>query len=460
TATLFLTQCGGVGEDGSGMTPPDTHTTGVVNGFGSVVVNGIHFDVRSADIVVDGIAGRTQADLRGGMVVDVVSRIAPSGNTGTATRLVYESLLRGNIEALPGAGVVSVLGQRIVIGEGTLFSNASEIDDLQLGDRVQVSGFRAPDGSLHATWVAKEGSGGNLQLTAFISSITGSSVRLSGLDIDLATAEFEGVTQATLAAGQLVRVVLQAAPTNGQAVARKISLVDRRTATSLSKQQIEGITAQWDAGTGRFSLNGQAVQVNLATRYEGGTRADLATGVRIRVTGTLDSAQVLNAEKLSFFPVSLSGYARGRVTAVDPAGQRFNLLDNPGVEIRIRAETLLNDTLVDGGTLNLGNLAVGDEIVVLGQADGDRIDAELVTRLPRSTPGTGVGGPARRIGTTTALTILGTGVDTSGANYFNAQGGAMTQSEFFAALQQDDLVRAEGIYLGGVLNAVTVRRVR
>ncbi|HET7793280.1 MAG TPA: hypothetical protein VFL64_07835, partial [Rhizobacter sp.] len=119
TATLFFTQCGGVGEDGSGMTPPDTHTTGVVNGFGSVVVNGIHFDVRSADIVVDGVARRTQADLRVGMVVDVVSRIAPSGNAGTATRLVYESLLRGNIEALPGAGVVSVLGQRIVIEEGT-----------------------------------------------------------------------------------------------------------------------------------------------------------------------------------------------------------------------------------------------------------------------------------------------------------------------------------------------------
>lgn len=454
-ATLLLTHCGGVGEDGSGATPPDTYSTGVVNGFGSVVVNGVHFDVSRAEITLDGVTGKTQSDLRVGMVVDVAGTLAADGTTGTAARLVQESLLRGPIDSQPSANTMQVLGQSVLVDESTLFAGASALADLQLGERVQVSGFRAPDGSLHATWVARV-SGGDLQLTAFITSVTGSVVRLAGLDIDIAGT---GVAPATLAPGQLVRVALQAAPVGGAAVATRLGFVDRRGSDSLLKQQLQGLVAQWNAGTGTFSLNGQPVRVTTATRYDdGATAGDLANGVRIQIKGTLAQG-VVTADRVRIVPTQLTGYGRGRVTSIDAANLRFSLLDVPGVEVRIRAETLLNDNTAGGGVLNLANLAVGDEIAALGRANGDRIDAELVTRLPPATPGTGVGGPARLIAAT-RLSILGTEVEVDGASFLDAQGAPMTQAAFLAALQQDDLVRAEGVYLAGVLNAVNVRFAR
>ena len=72
-AVLMLGSCGGVGQDGTGAAP-DTQSTGVVSGFGSVIVNGIHFDVSGAQISIDGVPGAAQTDLRVGMVVTVTLR--------------------------------------------------------------------------------------------------------------------------------------------------------------------------------------------------------------------------------------------------------------------------------------------------------------------------------------------------------------------------------------------------
>lgn len=458
-AALVLASCGGVGEDGSGAAPPDTLTTGVVNGFGSVVVNGIHFDVSRADISVDGVPGRAQTDLSVGMVVEVTGTLAADGATGTATRVAYESLLRGTVDDLPAARTVRVLGQRVSVDDTTVFAGAAGADDLRSGDRLQVSGFRDPDGSLRATWVSRESGTGQPQLTAFITSVAATTVRLAGLDVNITNATFSGVTVGTLAAGQLVRVVLQAPPVSGAAVATRLSLIDSRVPDALRKQQLQGIVAQWDVAAGRFSLNGQPVQVSSATQYQDGTAASLNTGVRVEVTGQLSADRVLRADKLRFLGGAITGYARGKVTGVDVNSKRFSLLDNPGVEVRVRADTLLNDTAMVGGVLSLANLGVGDEVLVLGRANGTRIDAELVQRLPRLTPGAGAAGPVTAIAGST-LTVLGITVAANGAAFLDALGLPVSQAAFLAALRTNDEVRAEGSYAAGVLTARTVRRVR
>jgi Domain of unknown function (DUF5666) len=458
-AGLLLASCGGVGEDGSGAAPPDTLTTGVVNGFGSVIVGGVRFDVSGADIVVDGAAGRSQADLRVGMVVEVTGTLAADGASGGATRVVYESLLRGTIDDLPAARTVRVLGQSVVIDDTTVFAGAAGADDLRAGDRLQVSGFRSPDGSLKATFVSRESGTGDLQLTAFVTSVAGNIVRLAGLDVSIANATLVGVTAPSLAPGQLVRAVLQAPPVAGAAVATRLTLIDTRLSDALRKLQVQGIVAQWDAAAGQFKLNGLTVQVNANTQYQDGTVADLANGARVEVSGAFSSSQLLTADKVRIVSGMLSGYGRGRVTAVNVAEKRFNLLDIPGIDIRLRAGTLLNDNSLAGGVLRLDNLAVGDEVFVLGRANGARIDAELVTRLPRITPGSGVAGPVTNVNGAT-LTILGTTVAANGANFFDAQGQPETQSAFLVALRLTDEVRAEGSYSAGVLAALNVRRVR
>ncbi len=460
---LLTASCGGVGQDGTGAAP-DTQSTGVISGFGSVIVGGVHFDVTQAQIAVDGTGGATQADLRVGMVVSVTGSLAPDGASGTANRLVYESLLRGSIDEAPGALSLRVLGQSVQIDQTTVFAGVAGTGDLRLGDRLQVSGFRAADGSLHATWVQRESGSGSPQLTGLISAVAANTLGLGGLNIDISRAERVGFGSTPPTPGQLVRVQLEAAPVAGSATASRVSLIDTSTPTEVRRQQLQGLISQWEAGTGRFLLNGvggaggQPVQVDANTQFEDGTRADLANGRRVEVRGIRGSDGVLAAERLGFHRSVLNAYGRGKVTAVDVAGRRFNLLDLPGVEVRLRLGTLLDDSSVLGGALSLSNLLVGDEVLVLGRANGNRIDADLVQRLPRVTPGAGVGGAVDQIAGTT-LTVLGTAVNTNGADFFDAQGQAQTQAAFLAALQPGHVVRAEGIYVGGVLAALTVRRV-
>ncbi len=457
---LLVASCGGVGQDGTGAAP-DTQTTGVVNGFGSVIVNGIHFDVTGAQISTDGAPGATQADLRVGMVVSVTGTLAADGASGTASRLVYESLLRGSIDDTPGSLSVRVLGQRVQIDQTTVFAGVSGTGELRLGDRLQVSGFRDPDGSLRATWVQRESGSATPQLTGFVSAVAGNTLTLAGLSIDISRATLVGFGAAPVTPGQLVRVVLEAPPVTGSAAASRVSLIDTSTPADVRKQQLQGIVSQWDAGTGRFLLNGpggQPVQVDAATQFQDGSLADLANGKRVEVRGTRGTDGVLKAERLEFHRSVLTAYGRGKVTAVDVAGRRFNVLAVPGVEVRLRDGTLLDDSSILGGVLSLSNLLVGDEVLVLGRANGNRIDADLVQRLPRITPGAGVGGPVDQI-TGTTLTVLGTAVNANGADFFDAQGQAQTQVAFLAALQPGNVVRAEGVYVAGVLAALTVRRV-
>lgn len=459
-ATLLLTHCGGVGEDGSGATPPDTYTTGVVNGFGSVVVNGTHFDVRSADIAVDGISGRRETDLRVGMVVEVTGRVAADGLTGTATRLRYESLLRGRLDAVsPTTLTMQVLSQQVSVDDTTVFSGADGIDALAAGDQLQISGLRQPDGTLRATFVSREAASSERQLVAFITAVSGNTVQLAGLSIDITNAQLVDVTAASLAAGQLVRVELQAAPVGGAAVATRLRLIDTHSADALTKQQRQGFVTQWNSSTGSFLLNEQPVQTLPATEYQDGDVTSLVNGARVEVTGVRGSDGILRAAKMRFLRSTLSAYGRGRVASVDAANLRFTLLDAAtGVEVRVRAGTILNDTT--GGTLNLANLQVGQDVVALGVANGNRIEAELVTRLATNPIGSGLAGPAQTI-TASGFTLLGVPVSTSGlTNFYDAQGNPMTASAFFAALQPDDLIRAEGAYAGGTLAGLNVRRVR
>lgn len=456
----LVASCGGVGQDGTGATP-DTQTTGVINGFGSVIVNGTHFDVSGAQISVDGAAGATQGDLRVGMVVSVTGTVSADSSTGTASRLAYESLLRGNIDEEPGTQSLRVLGQRVQVDQTTVFAGIAGTGELRLGDRLQVSGFRDPDGSLHATWVQRESSGDAPQLTAFISAVAGNTITVAALGIDVSHATLVGFGSGLPSTGQLVRVVLEGAPVAGNASASRVSLVDTGTPADVRKQQLQGIVTRWDAGTGRFVLNGpagQSVQVDGATLFEDGSLADLGNGRRVEVRGTRGTDGVLKAERLALYRSALNAYGRGKVTAVDVAGKRFNVLDVPGVEVRMRTGTLLDDSSVLGGVLSLSNLLVGDEVLVVGQANGSRIDADLIQRLPRIAPGSGVGGPVSgAVGPT--LTILGIPVNTNGATFFDLQGQGQTQAEFLAALREGDTVRAEGAYNVGTLLAVTVRRV-
>src|SRR5690349_15879958 len=62
-----LAACGGGGSASSSVTSTDVVATGAITGFGSVYVNGIHFETEGADITRDG-SPSPQSDLRVGQM--------------------------------------------------------------------------------------------------------------------------------------------------------------------------------------------------------------------------------------------------------------------------------------------------------------------------------------------------------------------------------------------------------
>ena len=102
----LLSACGsssGGGIGGTGI------VIGTIDGFGSVVVNGIEFEASVAEIVIDDTPA-TEGDLREGMVVTVEGEIADDELTGVADRISTETVLAGALDAVD-VGAELLLGK-------------------------------------------------------------------------------------------------------------------------------------------------------------------------------------------------------------------------------------------------------------------------------------------------------------------------------------------------------------
>ena len=127
---LSLSGCGGGGGGGGGDNQVSgidrggiTIAQGPINGFGSVIVNGVRYSTTGATITIDDQPG-TESDLRVGQVVRVEGRLDAGGATGTATRISYDDDVEGPIESIDvAAGTLVVLGQTVKVGASTSFDD-------------------------------------------------------------------------------------------------------------------------------------------------------------------------------------------------------------------------------------------------------------------------------------------------------------------------------------------------
>ena len=172
-AIMATAACGGGGGGGSSATatpppnqdpppaddpPPATGgidrggvAVGPIDGFGSVIVNGIRFDTSDTQFSIDdGVGG--QDDLSVGQVVIVRGSIDDDGLNGTADSVEYDDAVEGPIDAGSidlAAGTFSVLGQRVRVTTTTVFDDSIQpqsLDGLAEGDVVEISGLPDADG--------------------------------------------------------------------------------------------------------------------------------------------------------------------------------------------------------------------------------------------------------------------------------------------------------------------------
>ncbi len=366
----------------------DTATAyGTVSGFGSIYVNGIHFDTTEASVFIDGTPAE-ESDLDVGMVVEVSGRIYNTGVDGTAEVIQADRAIEGIIEASHSLAwdrkSIEVLGQTIFVSKDTTFRN-TDFDALAEGMAVAVSGFVIESGLVNATYVTASTVMPEIdpvEVEGYISaaSVDDNLVELNGLTINITSAQMENGSFSDLTPGARIEVKGYVDTETGVFTAYNIAL--KRPRRDYGRHTtLEGVVRALDDTRNTFLINDNLVQVSNAT-IENGYLSDLEDGVRVVVSGEF-SINVLNARKIYIKSLESQRFF-GEVTSIDTSRKTFEV---DGKRYNINEYTIFKDnSQVQQRYFNLDDLQVGDTVEMFAQ---DRDGGWIATKLSREEPSDG-----------------------------------------------------------------------
>jgi len=459
TLAALVVACGGGASTSNTSTQTLTPVlaTGTITGFGSIFVNGVHFQTSSATIRKNG-----QTVSQSQLAVGEVARIKGSKNdtdgSGVADTIEVDESVVGPIAAIAATNdVVTVLGQTVKINSGTSFSKdiqPASIAGLQVGDVIRVSGLSDSSGTIAATRIELNGSSTSRLVFGTVSSLdtTAHTFKINALVVNYSSANLTGFTSGQPSNGDVVEAqgtAFDAATTTLTAtqVAREES--DQEAAGDHRDMEREGLITRFVAAMD-FDVAGKPVTTTSSTVYHNGTAADLALNVKVEVEGTLDSSNVLVASVVTFHHnggIELESQA----TAVDATAGTLTLL---GVHVTVTSTTRFEDkSSAQIEMFSLANISVGDTINVHGYespAGSGKLVATRIEREPAST--TVIVHGLFTAGTSPDFTVFGITIDASSVTIKGPGGATLTLADFLAQAVGHS-VEVEGTLSGAVVTA-------
>jgi len=304
-----LVACGSGGGSGStGTAGGNVSSSGVITGFGSVVVNGVHFDESSANVTINDAGSRAgeHKGLKIGMTVKVKG--TSDGAKGAATDIEAEHEVEGKIASIDSVTkTFVVLGQTVYTDDQTLYDSIPNgFNGLTQNMQVEVYGLRDANG-IHATLIEAANTGFDEEVRGTVSDLTDANsdgyldtFKIGGLTIhyDNTTQVEHGTLMNDLKNGAVVEVHLNNMSSNPPH-AMKIDFEDSQfVAGEGSRAEVEGYITRVVNSTS-FELGNQTVQTSTGTLYDGGLAGDIAVGRKVEAEGTISSG-VLIASKIQF----------------------------------------------------------------------------------------------------------------------------------------------------------------
>jgi len=467
-AAAALVACGG----GSGMSSTSTApgsvpvmATGTITGFGSIYVNGVHFQTTRATIRKNGQVV-AQSALKVGEIARLKGTKNDSNGTGDADSVDVDEVVVGQIAAIDKTSTpntITVLGQTVKIDAGTSFSSdvkPADINGLNVADFVEVSGLTAADGSITATRIGREASAGTLQVLGKLASLdtAHTTFKINALIVNYSGAKLTGFTSGPLAEGDLVEV--QGTTFDSTTMTLTATRVDKQMsdveeAGNHGDMEREGLITRFVSATD-FDVAGEPVTTTSATVYRNGTAADLALNVKVEVEGSLNTSNVLVADVVSFHHnggIEL----QSTVEAVDAMAGTLKVL---GVQITVTSTTRLEDrSSAQVEMFSLSNISVGDTVDVHGFESPAGSGKLVATRLERESPSmeVEVSGPFAA-GTSPQFKVFGITVEASTTTTLqDAAGATLTLDAFLmAAVGQNVEVTGQ---LSGMIVTVSEARI-
>jgi hypothetical protein len=444
-ALALLAACGGggVGSGGTGRSDGG-FAAGTVNGFGSVIVDGVSYDDRSATVVSETSPGHDAiAELKLGHRV-AVDYPAP----GVAGVVRVDAAVTGPV-ASAGPGGLTVLGQTIAVNMSgaagpitQLGGGYSAMTDIRVGDAVDVHGIVVPQGSsyaIQATRIDKLAAAPSfLRATGVVGALTAAGSRtftLAQLTVD-ASAAAVVPTGTTLANGQTVTILAAASslssPTAGASKIQAAQVKVRELQPTVLDTYLSGSVSRLDTQARTFVIDGRSVGYAAATISP--ASASLGYGLYVQARGVVGADGTLQAAAVVIRDAGSNSEAelRGDISALDTVTASFIVrgvtVDSTAASLSgCPASGLANGLFVEihGATISTGVRA--STIECQNESSGSTVEREgtasAVDQTARSFKLTPEGGAAITVtwsdttyfGRVTAATLAGKSVQVEGA---------------------------------------------
>jgi hypothetical protein len=361
-AALVIACGGGVGTGGTGA-----FASGPITGFGSIIVEGIHFDDSAARIEDDDSSGRSRDDLRLGTMVEVESGEIREGAASASQVRIVSSLI-GSVESVAADALV-VSGLTVRVNAGTVIDDrfGGGVAAIAVDRVVEVFGFVSAS-EIVATRIEPKDGATTYKFRGMVSSMN-SQVRT----FDIGNQHFSypgsvsGINE--LRDGAFVRVVVGLQP---DALGRWIvSAVGNTGPGNVDRDQAKarGVITTF-ASNASFAVGGTVVDASAAEIVGG----PLAAGLRVEVEGRLQAGVLI----ASHVEVEDNNHhdeieIRGAIATIDPLAKVLTISGRSE-----RVSYARNDIEYDKGTV--ADLVAGQPVRVFGQlsADGTLVEATRI----------------------------------------------------------------------------------
>jgi hypothetical protein len=428
---------GGGGIGGTGVT-----SSGTIDSFGSIFVNGIEFETSDASILLDGKPA-SEDDLAIGMVVVVSGTLNADGVTGIADSVAFDDELQGPIEAIvPGADgdslMLTVLGVEVIVERNVTVFEGTSLVALAIDDLIEISGFLDASGQIHATRIERKSgfSPGNseVEIKGVVSDLSAVQFSLRDVVVDFSEADLSEVSGGTLAEGMAVDI--RGTLSGGVITARKIrqlgGLEDRIGEDE--EVGVQGAITNF-VNIGRFSVNGLRIDASGAEL----TPANLALrdGVIVEVEGVWNGTELVARE--------LKG-RRGRikieahVASID-SGEKTLVMQFFGgtINVRLNASTTLDDDTDQVARFSIADIAAGNFLKIEAVQVGEFLFATSVSR--GESDNDVVQAPLDRFTDGIDVTVLGITWSTAGADFESQNDSRIDSAAFYSQLKPGDRVK-------------------
>jgi hypothetical protein len=437
-------------------------SSGAIEGFGSVFVNGVEWETTGTEFEIEGVGGFTENDLHEGMRVTVEGTFDDNGTTGTATRIRFDDNLEGPISSVTTSSSGSVktlvvMGQTAIVEDGVTFFDNNDpaftfaaLGPGNVGNVVEISGSTNFDGSIRTTYIERKADDlatflltDDLEIEGVVENLAGNTFQ-----INLLTVDFTGVIprNGVLADGVTVEVK------GNNLVGNTLTAMDVEIKPAglglddIDKAEVEGFVTDLNTGAKTFKIDGQPVDYATA-EFIGGTEAELLEGIEVEaegpiVLGTLVAVTVKYEDSVKF---------EANVATKDVGAGTLTLEGFAGITIQV------DDVLTEfDGVADLNGIDPGDNLKIRGRVSDtgpgsttvSASEIELISTTPDTraiVQGTVDSFSPPPPGGTGIVTILGVvDVNTNTINDDDFEDGDISigRDEFFRRLNNGDLVKA------------------